>query len=168
MACFTPTTLEDQDECKVFQISHDSVQAELPLSTLRDFSNSFCKRFQGKSMLCSFLTKSLLFYIPTKTQETDVGVKTHQLRKVEKQPVDLPFWPETQKDSIFPLVPNQVPPYSFPCLSICIPGFSVLSITNSCQLVVCSTPDSTLSLLTVSRVHNANILQFGYAVEVDL
>lgn len=44
--------------------------------------------------MCTF-TLSLLLYLPTK--KSDVGVKACQIRKVEKQPADLPLWLKTQQ-----------------------------------------------------------------------
>lgn len=113
-----------------------------------------------------FLTK--LFYLPKKkkTWVSDIGVKTCYIREAEKQRDDLPFWPETQQRSHLsthsklkiPLIPKSLPTPScvFPCVSICSPGCSVLSMANSCPLATASTP--------WPKVHFNNTVSYFYSM----
>lgn len=43
-----------------------------------------------------------LFYLPGSSQESDIGLKTCWIREAEKQPTDLPFWPKTLQENLFP------------------------------------------------------------------
>ena len=101
--------------------------------------------------ICRFKLSLYHFIFQQRLGSQMWGLKICEVRKAEKQPAEIAFWPTCPKNQ--KEAPNSSNAISFLFIfSIQIPGFSM---ANSCQVVADSAHPLSCSWITISKYHRA-------------